>query len=44
MGIDLPADDLWAVHPDHPVADWQAEVVNDDTRLGYWDWVAARLA
>ncbi|WP_294131763.1 hypothetical protein [Sphingobium sp.] len=44
MSIDLPMNDPWAEHPDHPVADWQAEVANDDTRLGYWDWVAARLA
>lgn len=24
----------------HPVADWQYEVANGDTRLGYADWVA----
>jgi hypothetical protein len=34
---------FWGHHPDHPVADWQYEVQNDDTRLGYWGWVAARL-
>jgi hypothetical protein len=33
----------WGEHPDHPVADWQAEVANDETRLGYWYWVEARL-
>lgn len=32
-------DDFWGEDPDHPVADWQYEVANDDTRLGYWDWV-----
>ena len=30
-------------HPDHPVAGWQYEVGEDDTRLGYWAWVAAQL-
>ena len=43
MGVDVPMDDPWADHPDHPVADWQAEVANGDTRLGYWDWVSARF-
>jgi len=44
MGPDLPADDPWAENPDYPLADWQAEVANGDTRLGYWDWVASRCA
>lgn len=43
MGTDLPMDDPWGEHPDHPVTDWQAEVANNHTRLGYWAWVAARL-
>lgn len=34
----------WGEHPDHPVEDWQYEVRNGDTRLGYWQWVAARIA
>lgn len=34
----------WGEHPDHPVADWRYEVANDDTRSGYWEWVALRLA
>ncbi|WP_209044998.1 hypothetical protein [Rhizorhabdus histidinilytica] len=33
----------WGEHPDHPVSDWKAEVANDDTRLGYWAWIAARV-
>ncbi len=33
----------WGQHPEHPVADWQYEVANDDTRLGYWAWVFDRL-
>lgn len=34
----------WGEHPDHPVSDWQAEVSNDETRLGYWYWVESKLA
>ena len=33
---------VWGEHPHHPVEDWQYEVANNDTRLGYWDWVALR--
>lgn len=44
MGIDPPTGDTRAEHPDYPVAEWQAEVADDDTRLGYWARVAARLA
>lgn len=36
--------DPWAEHSDVPVSDWQAEVANGDTRLGYLDFVRARLA
>src|SRR3546814_1737565 len=32
----------WDDNPDHPVYDWKIEVTNDDTRLGYLDWVEAR--
>ena len=34
----------WQEHPDFPVKDWQNEVLVDDTRLGYADWVKARVA
>ena len=34
----------WGWHPDHLVSDWQNAVLNDETRLGYWRWVEARLA
>ena len=41
-----PTDDLsdkyggvWGDHPDWPIADWREEIVNNYTRLGYWDWV-----
>ena len=36
------ADSIWDDDPDHPVADWQYEVANNDTRLGYWQWVEAQ--
>lgn len=37
-----PPDNIWAEDPNHPVAQWQYEVENDDTRHGYWDWVASQ--
>lgn len=33
----------WSEHPHNPVRDWQYEAANGDTRLGYWDWVVAKL-
>jgi hypothetical protein len=33
----------WEEHPDHPVQVWQDEASNDYTRLGYWEWCAARI-
>jgi hypothetical protein len=33
----------WSQHPRFPVSDWQYEVTNDTTRLGYWDWVVAKI-
>ena len=32
----------WGFDPAHPFEDWQGEVANGDTRLGYWDWVAVQ--
>ncbi|PZU06053.1 hypothetical protein [Sphingomonas sp.] len=34
--------DPWGDDPAYPVDDWKIEVANDDTRLGYLDWVEAR--
>lgn len=31
--------DFWGQDPDYPLEDWQSEVADDNTRLGYWDWV-----
>ena len=30
-------------HPDLPLADWQYQVSNGDTKLSYWEWVAQEL-
>ncbi len=34
---------IWGAHPEFPVSDWQTEVENDDTRLGYWEWVSNEI-
>jgi hypothetical protein len=34
--------DFWGNHPEHSLEDWQTEVADADTRLGYWDWVICR--
>ncbi len=46
----LNADALEAVygknqsgHPDFPSEDWRYEVANNDTRLGYWEWVVHKV-
>ena len=39
---DVP-DEPWADHEDYPVADWQYEVANGDTRLGYADWRSHKI-
>jgi hypothetical protein len=33
----------WGRHPVHAVSDWKQEVEADNTRLGYWEWVASIL-
>lgn len=35
--------DYWSEHHRFPVADWKYEVANDDTRMGYWDWVEHKI-
>jgi hypothetical protein len=35
-------EDIWASDEQFPVEDWRYEVENDDTRRGYWDWVASQ--
>lgn len=34
--------DPWVDDPAHPVDDWKTEIANDDTRLGYLEWIDAR--
>jgi hypothetical protein len=34
--------DHWQEHPDYPVEDWQEEVSNGETRLGYWEWTQVK--
>lgn len=34
--------DYWGQDDEHSVSDWQAEISDNETRLGYWDWVEAQ--
>jgi hypothetical protein len=34
----------WGEYSDFPVEDWAYEASNNDTRLGYWDWVKVKIA
>jgi hypothetical protein len=34
----------WGEDSQYILADWQHEVANDTTRLGYWEWVAPQYA
>jgi len=31
----------WENDPDFPIEDWQYQVANNDTRLGYTEWIAS---
>ncbi|KKM94607.1 hypothetical protein LCGC14_1196500 [marine sediment metagenome] len=31
--------DIWSEDKEYPVSRWRDEVICDDTRLGYWEWV-----
>ncbi len=33
-------DDGWGENERYPRFDWKADVANNDTNLGYWEWVA----
>lgn len=37
-------DDIWGIHPIYPIEDWQFEVCNNDSRLGYWEWVLVKVS
>ena len=36
-------DSMWGEHEGWPVEDWQRAVSEDETRLGYWEWVEANV-
>ena len=42
MQSDTAIDEIWSEDPQYPVSEWQLEVANDITRLGYWNWVEHR--
>lgn len=35
--------DFWGEHPEYALSDWRREVTENETRLGYWDWVKCRV-
>jgi hypothetical protein len=34
-----PNDGGWGGHPDYEFDEWRQEVADENTLLGYWDWV-----
>lgn len=36
-------ENVWEESPEYPRSDWKDEVNNDDTNLGYWDWVEHQI-
>lgn len=34
--------DVWGEDPECPLRDWQYEIGNNETRLGYWEWVQSK--
>ena len=41
--VRMMEEDVWQEHPRYEKWEWKAEVSNDDTILGYWEWVQHRL-
>jgi hypothetical protein len=39
----LQPGDGWSEHPDFPREDWCFEAGNNDTQIGYWQWVELRI-
>lgn len=33
----------WGEYPAYPLDDWKQEIMNGDTRLGYWAWVDGKV-
>lgn len=42
LDLSLRFDGPWGEHPMHSTSSWQQEVDLDETRLGYWEWVAGQ--
>lgn len=40
--IDEDPRGVWCTHDDHPVGDWQQEVAERNTLLGYHEWASHR--
>lgn len=34
---------VWSEHLTYALKDWRAQVANDYTRQGYWDWVLRQM-
>ena len=34
---------VWSQHPEYPIEEWQQAVWDDETRVGYWDWVLSKI-
>lgn len=34
---------IWGSYPKYPKEDWVSEVINNDTVLGYWNWVSVHV-
>ncbi len=41
-GDEILSPSHWENNSDYPVEDWRAEVANNDTRLGYLEWIEHR--
>ena len=39
----MPKDSWRDQNTDYPLCDWRYAVDNDETRLGYWDWVDSQI-
>ena len=36
---DMMARDIWSEYPQYTRDVWRIAVANEETQLGYWDWV-----
>ena len=37
------AENYWGENERFPLQDWKLEVSENNTRLGYWDWVQVQI-